>query len=177
MASLTAPILVTVGRRFGMEIPLIGAHLFCFYFGILADDTPPVGLASYAAAALAESKPIPTGIQGFLYDLRTTIIPFMFIFNTKLILHGVHSWHEGVFVFLTAAAAACIFTSAIQGWFLRKNRWYEALLLLASAIMLFNPSILSAAAPGSLAAWWGYATAIGLISCVIILQRVKPRTP
>ena len=64
-------------------VPLMAAHLFCFYFGILADDTPPVGLAAYAAAAIAKSPPIPTGIQGFMYDIRTAILPFMFIFNQR----------------------------------------------------------------------------------------------
>ena len=91
MASLTAPIIVEIGAKYGLAIPLIAAHLFCFYFGILADDTPPVGLASYAAAAIAGSEPIPTGIQGFLYDLRTVIIPFMFVFNTDLLLYEINN--------------------------------------------------------------------------------------
>ena len=77
MASLTAPIIVEVGSLYDFIIPLMAAHLFCFYFGILADDTPPVGLAAYAASAIAESEPIPTGIQGFLYDIRTSCIAFM----------------------------------------------------------------------------------------------------
>ena len=92
MASLTAPIIVQVGGLYDLVIPLMAAHLFCFYFGILADDTPPVGLAAYAASAIAESDPIPTGIQGFLYDIRTSCIAFMFVFNPDLILHGINSW-------------------------------------------------------------------------------------
>ena len=86
MASLTAKALVMVGAQNDFIVPLMAAHLFCFYFGILADDTPPVGLAAYAAAAIAKSSPIPTGIQGFMYDIRTAILPFMFIFNADLIL-------------------------------------------------------------------------------------------
>ena len=88
VATLTAPVIVAIGEGFGYDIPLIAVHMFVFFFGILADDTPPVGLAAYAAAAIARTDPIKTGIQGFLYDIRTAILPFMFIFNTKLLLIG-----------------------------------------------------------------------------------------
>lgn len=142
MASLTAPIIVTVGGNFNFVIPLMAAHLFCFYFGILADDTPPVGLASYAAAAIARSNPIPTGIQGFLYDLRTAIIPFMFVFNSDLILHEITSWPQGIMIFLMAVVAAFAFTSIVQGWFIIKNRWYEIPALLLATLLLFHPSAL-----------------------------------
>ncbi len=81
-------------------VPLMAAHLYCFYFGILADDTPPVGLAAYAAAAIARSPPVPTGIQGFMYDIRTAILPLMFIFNSDLILHNIDSWPLGILIFV-----------------------------------------------------------------------------
>jgi TRAP-type uncharacterized transport system fused permease subunit len=70
-------------------VPLIAVHLFVFYFGILADDTPPVGLAAYAAAAISGGDPIKTGVQGFAYDIRTALLPFLFIFNTELLLIDV----------------------------------------------------------------------------------------
>ncbi len=143
MASLTAPIIVTVGVSYNYFIPLMAAHLFCFYFGILADDTPPVGLASYAAAAIANSEPIPTGIQGFLYDLRTAIIPFMFIFNSDLILYKINSWSLGILIFSMGILAAFCFTSAVQGWFITKNRWYEVPVLLLATLLLFNPGALN----------------------------------
>jgi len=169
MASLTAPILVEVGVKYGIEIPLMAAHLFCFYFGILADDTPPVGLASYAAAAIAESEPIPTGIQGFLYDLRTTIIPFMFIFNTELILFGVSSWIQGIWIFLTAILAACLFTSVLQGRLLRTNRWYEVPFILIASLLLFNPGLIESFAPKAV----GYGIGLFLFGLVVVSQRVK----
>jgi TRAP-type uncharacterized transport system fused permease subunit len=168
MASLTAPILVEVGAKYGLVIPLMAAHLFCFYFGILADDTPPVGLASYAAAAIAESEPIPTGIQGFLYDLRTTIIPFIFIFNTELILFGVNSWMHGIWIFIMAAIGACLFTSVLQGRLLRPNRWYEVPFILSASLLLFNPGIIKAFAPKAA----GYGLGLVLFGTVIMSQRV-----
>lgn len=86
MASLTAPVILGLSGDLGYLVPAIAAHLFVFYFGILADDTPPVGMAAYAAAGIAKSDPIKTGIQGFAYDIRTAILPFMFFFNSKLLL-------------------------------------------------------------------------------------------
>ncbi len=141
MASLTAPIIVEVGQSNNFIVPLMAAHLFCFYFGMLADDTPPVGLASYAAAAIAGSEPIPTGIQGFLYDIRTTIIAYMFIFNPDLILHNINSWPLAILIFIMAVLGAWAFSSATQGWVIGKNAWYEIILLLGACLFLFQPQI------------------------------------
>ncbi len=92
VSTLMAPVIVTLGAQSGLIVPLIAVHLFVFYFGILADDTPPVGLAAFAAAAIARSDPIKTGIQGFTYDIRTAILPFMFIFNTELLLIDIQGY-------------------------------------------------------------------------------------
>ena len=139
MASLTAPAIVTIAGFQDFAVPLMAAHLFCFYFGILADDTPPVGLAAYTAAAIAKSPPIPTGIQGFLYDIRTAILPFMFIFNTDLILHNVDSWLQGGLIFVAACVGGFAFASATQGWFVSKNRWYEIPLFLCVTFVMLRP--------------------------------------
>ena len=89
VSSLMAPVILSVGQDAGLIVPLIAIHMFVFYFGILADDTPPVGLAAYAAAAISQGDPIKTGVQGFAYDIRTAALPFMFIFNTDLLLYGI----------------------------------------------------------------------------------------
>jgi len=139
MASLTAPIIVQVGALYNFVIPIMAAHLFCFYFGILADDTPPVGLAAYAASAIAESDPIPTGIQGFLYDIRTSVIAFMFVFNPDLILHDIYNWPHGLLIFIMALIGMSAFENFAQGWCLTKNRLYEIPFFLAAAYILFHP--------------------------------------
>jgi TRAP transporter 4TM/12TM fusion protein len=139
MASLTAPIIVEVGALYGFVIPIMSAHLFCFYFGILADDTPPVGLAAYAASAIAQSKPIPTGIQGFLYDIRTSVIAFLFVLNPELILHGIDSWPHALMIFAMALIAISAFECAAQGWCITKNRWYEVPFFLLASFILFHP--------------------------------------
>ncbi|QTA80705.1 TRAP C4-dicarboxylate transport system permease [Desulfonema limicola] len=139
MASLTAPIIVNVGGAYGYVIPIMAAHLFCFYFGILADDTPPVGLAAYAASAIADSEPIPTGIQGFLYDIRTSVIAFMFVFNPELILHNINSWPHALLIFGMALIGMSCFECFAQGWCLTRNKWYDIPFFLAASFILFNP--------------------------------------
>jgi TRAP transporter 4TM/12TM fusion protein len=139
MAALTAPIIVEVGAANGFIVPLMAAHLFCFYFGILADDTPPVGLAAYAAAAIAKSPPIPTGIQGFLYDIRTAMIAVMFIFNHDLILHNINSWGLAILIFVMACIGNFAFAGATQGWFTHKNVWYEIPFFLLVAFIMMQP--------------------------------------
>jgi len=139
MASLTAPAIVTIAEWQGFAVPLIAAHLFCFYFGILADDTPPVGLAAYAAAAIARSEPIPTGLQGFMYDIRTAILPFMFIFNHDLLLWNIDSWGLALLIFIMTCLGAFAFAGATQGWFAWRNRWWDVPLLLLVTAMMFRP--------------------------------------
>ena len=138
VSSLLAPVVVALGQQNGLIVPLIAVHLFVFYFGIMADVTPPVGLASFAAAAVSKGDPIKTGITAFYYSLRTAALPFLFIFNTDLLLIDVGLWH-GVLVFLVATAAMLIFAAGTQGYFLVRSRWYESVLLLLVAFTLFRP--------------------------------------
>ncbi|UIJ40482.1 TRAP transporter permease [Vibrio kanaloae] len=139
VSTLMAPVIVTLGAAHGLIIPLIAVHLFVFYFGILADDTPPVGLAAFAAAAIAKSDPIRTGIQGFTYDIRTAILPFMFIFNTQLLLMGIDSWWHLALTILSSVTAVLIFAAATQGWWFTKNKWWETILLLVLTFSFFRP--------------------------------------
>ncbi|WP_299685687.1 TRAP transporter permease [uncultured Vibrio sp.] len=139
VSTLMAPVIVTLGAAHGLIIPLIAVHLFVFYFGILADDTPPVGLAAFAAAAIAKSDPIRTGIQGFTYDIRTAILPFMFIFNTQLLLMGIESWWHLALTIFSSVTAVLIFAAATQGWWFTKNKWWESVLLIVLTFSLFRP--------------------------------------
>ena len=138
VSALLAPVIVTLGQQNGLIVPLIAVHLFVFYFGIMADVTPPVGLASFAAAAVSGGDPIKTGVIAFFYSLRTAALPFLFIFNTELLLIDV-TWGQGIFVFIIATIAMLLFAAATQGWFLAKNRIYETVALLLIAFTLFRP--------------------------------------
>ena len=138
VSSLMAPVIVMVGAQNGLIVPLVAVHLFVFYFGILADDTPPVGLAAYAAAAISKGDPIRTGIQGFSYDIRTAILPFMFIFNTSILLIDV-TLIEGIIVFLTMTVGMLAFCSATQRFIFTKTQFWEVLILLIVAFTFFRP--------------------------------------
>ncbi|MEH6446257.1 MAG: TRAP transporter permease [Oceanospirillaceae bacterium] len=138
VSSLLAPVVVSLGQESGLIVPLIAVHLFVFYFGIMADVTPPVGLASFAAAAVSGGDPMRTGFVAFGYSLRTAVLPFLFIFNTDLLLINVN-WLEGLQVFIIATVAILVFTAATQGFFITRNRWYESALMLLIAFSLFRP--------------------------------------
>ncbi|MCD1625572.1 MAG: TRAP transporter permease [Paracoccaceae bacterium] len=138
VSALLAPVIVTLGQQNGLIVPLIAVHLFVFYFGIMADVTPPVGLASFAAAAVSGGDPIKTGGVAFFYSLRTAALPFLFIFNTELLLINV-TWVQGIFVFVVATVAMLLFAAATQGWFITRNRIYESAILLLVAFSLFRP--------------------------------------
>ncbi len=138
VSSLMAPVIVSVGASQGLIVPLIAVHLFVFYFGILADDTPPVGLAAFAAAAISGGDPIRTGVQGFAYDIRTALLPFMFLFNTELLLIDVGPF-KAVFIFVVAVVAMMLFAAATQGYFFTRNRIWETAALLLIAFTLFRP--------------------------------------
>ena len=138
VSSLMAPVIVSVGAQSGLIVPLVAVHLFVFYFGILADDTPPVGLAAFAAAAISGGDPIKTGVQGFMYDIRTALLPFLFIFNTDLLLIDV-SFGKAILVFIVAVIAMMLFAAATQGFFFVKSKWWETVALLLVAFTLFRP--------------------------------------
>ena len=139
VASLMATVLVDVGNASGFIFPLIAVHLFVFYFGLMADVTPPVGLASYAAAAISGGDPLRTGVQAFWYSLRTGILPIVFLFNSELLLIGIESLWHGLMVIVTSLIGILVFTSATQGWFVNKLRWYEIIIFLMISISLLYP--------------------------------------
>ena len=139
VAALMANVIVEIGGASGIILPLIAVHLYVFYFGLMADVTPPVGLAAYAAAAISRADPIKTGVQAFYYEIRTAILPMVFIFNPELLLIGVRSIWHGLLIFTVSLIAIFSFTSAAQGWLLTRLRWYEIILLLLVTISMFRP--------------------------------------
>jgi TRAP transporter 4TM/12TM fusion protein len=139
VSTLMAPVVVELGAQSGLIVPLIAVHLFVFYFGLMADVTPPVGLASFAAAAIAKHDPIQTGVTAFFYSMRTAILPFLFIFNTQLLLIGLDGPLHLLMTVGTAVIAMLVFAAATQGYFFARSRWYESLVLLLVCFTLFRP--------------------------------------
>jgi TRAP transporter 4TM/12TM fusion protein len=139
VASLLAGVVVELGSAAGLVIPLIAVHLYVFFFGLLADSTPPVCLAAFAASAISGASPLKTGVQAFLYDIRTAILPVVFIFNPTLLLIGVDSVWHGLLVFAMSLLAILAFASLTQHWMLVRNRLWESALLAVAILMLFRP--------------------------------------
>lgn len=142
VASLLAGVVVELGEAAGLVLPLIAVHLFVFYYGLLADSTPPVCLAAFAASAISRADPLKTGVQSFLYDIRTGILPFVFIFNTELLLIGVDSVWHALMVFIAALVAIFAFGSVTQGWYIVKVKLYESILLIVAIVALFRPGLI-----------------------------------
>lgn len=139
VATLMAPVVVALAAEGGLLVPLIAVHMFVFYFGLMADVTPPVGLATFAASAISGADPARTGVQAFLYSVRTIILPFIFIFNPQLLLIGIENAFHLVLTIVGAAVAMLAFAAGAMGWFLVRNRWYETAALLLVAFILFRP--------------------------------------
>ena len=139
VASLMAMVLVDVGNASGFIFPIIAVHLFVFYFGLMADVTPPVGLASYAAAGISGGDPLRTGVQAFWYSLRTGILPIVFLFNHELLLIGVDNIWHALIVIITSLVGILVFTAATQRWFFSKLRWYEIIIFLVISISFLSP--------------------------------------
>src|SRR5690554_2135885 len=139
VSALMAPVIVMLGQQQGLVLPLIAVHLFVFYFGIMADVTPPVGLASFAAAAVSRGDPLQTGVQAFYYSLRTVALPFIFIFNYQLLLIGIEGPFQLAIIVISALLAMLVFAAATQSYFYTRSRIYESIALLLVAFTLFRP--------------------------------------
>ena len=139
VSTLMAPVVVELGAQSGLIVPLIAVHMFVFYFGLMADVTPPVGLASFAAAAIAKSDPIKTGVTAFFYSMRTAILPFLFIFNTQLLMIGLDGPFHLILTVASATIAMLVFAAATQGYFVVRSKWYESAAMLLVAFTLFRP--------------------------------------
>ena len=191
VSSLVAPVILFLAHKNGFLIPAIAVHLFVFYFGILADDTPPVGIAAYAAAGIAKANPVIVGVQGFFYDLRTTILPFAFVFNNKLLLiESVNPsapndpksivWItnpvEISLIFTTALVGMFAFSSAMQGYFLTRINLLERFLLLLVAPLVMVPNICAQHISFISSEYVSYVYGIGLYALIFVFQKIKSKS-
>jgi TRAP transporter 4TM/12TM fusion protein len=161
MASLVVPVVLGLSEKAGYPVPPVAAHMFVFYFGIMADSTPPVALAAYAASAIARSDFWKTAVQGFVYELRTALLAYMFFFNPKLLLLGVASWGEGLGIFLTALLGMTAFSASLVGFLHKPTNLLERAFLMAAALTLVVPGLLTD------------LLGLGLFGLVYLVQRVR----
>jgi len=138
MATIMAPAL----KAMNPDVPVIAIHLFVFYFGILADGTPPVCVAAYAAAGIAGSDPLKTGVNAFKLDMRTFLLPFMFITAPEMLLINT-TFVEAAWIFISASIGMYALAASMQGFLLTDLKWYERIILFASAVALVKPGLMT----------------------------------
>jgi TRAP transporter 4TM/12TM fusion protein len=142
MATITAPMVIRAGSAAGIEVPLMAAHMFVFYFGIVADITPPVALAAYAGAAIAKSDPIKTGVTATRLAITAFIIPYIFVFNPAMLF--INTTPLGVVqIVVSSCVGMFALASGIEGYMLRKVALPWRLAAIASGLLLINPGLVS----------------------------------
>ena len=134
LATIAAPAIQSFG------VPQLAAHLFIMYFGILADLTPPVALAAYAAAGIARAEPNATGFMAVKLAFAGFLIPYIFCYNPALLMIGADTW-EIVFIVCTAAVGIAALSFASVGYWLRNLYFWERLILVGAAITLITPGL------------------------------------
>ena len=137
MASMVAPILMR-----SLSLPVLAAHMFVFYFGIVADITPPVALAAYAGSAIAKSNPMKTGITATRLAITAFIVPYIFAFSPEMLIVGSDKpWYEIVLLVITALVGIFIISAGMEGFMMRKMTIVERILALAGGLCMIIPGI------------------------------------
>ncbi len=139
VSTLMVPVLEYTINKNGMYVPTMALHLFVFYFGLMADVTPPIGLASYAAAAVAKANTLKTSTKAFSYNMRTMTLPFIFVFNPQILLYGITSITEFIILLVSSLIGVCMISASTQGYFLIRSKIYESIILLFVGISLLYP--------------------------------------
>lgn len=136
MATITAPILIKMG------IPMLAAHMFVFYFGIVADITPPVALAAYAGSAIAKSNPLKTGVTATRLAITAFIVPYIFAYSPEmLIVTSDAPWYEIVLLVITAICGIYIVSAGMEGYWLKAMPWWQRILAIAGGLCMVIPGI------------------------------------
>ncbi len=134
MAATCAPILIAMG------VPAIAAHLFVFYFGIVADLTPPVALAAYAGAAIAQANPMKTAVTATKLAIGAFIIPYIFALNPAMLLIDTAIF-DVILICVTSIVGMFAVAAGIEGWFLHKMPWWQRIISAAGGLMLIYPGL------------------------------------
>ncbi len=159
MASMVAPILMR-----SLTLPVLAAHMFVFYFGIVADITPPVALAAYAGSAIAKSNPLKTGVTATRLAITAFIVPYIFAFSPEMLIIGSDKpWYEIVLLCITALCGIYIISAGMEGYMFKNMSWFERMLALAGGLCMVIPGIVTD------------AVGIALIILVVIIQKLSAK--
>ncbi len=155
MASMVAPILMR-----SLDIPVLAAHMFVFYFGIVADITPPVALAAYAGSAIAKSNPMKTGVTATRLAITAFIVPYIFAFSPEMLIIGADKpWYEIVLLVITAVIGIFMVSAGMEGYLLKNMPWWQRVMALAGGLCMVIPGIATD------------AVGVALIVILLLLQK------
>ena len=157
MATITAPILIKMG------IPVLAAHMFVFYFGIVADITPPVALAAYAGAAIAKCNPLKTGVNATRLAITAFIVPYIFAYSPEMLFIGVEHWYDVALICVTAVIGILGVSAGMEGYMYVKCPWWQRVLLLGGGLLCIIPGAVTDIA--------GFA----LIAVVFVIQKLTEK--
>jgi len=142
MATIAAPMIIRAGAEIGIVVPLLAAHMFVFYFGIVADITPPVALAAYAGAAIAKSNPIKTALIATKLAIATFILPFIIVLSPAILLGYYESTPlEIIKIIITSLIGMASIAVGIQGYMLKKVGAFWRLLAFGAGILMLYPGL------------------------------------
>ena len=159
MASMVAPILMR-----SLSLPVLAAHMFVFYFGIVADITPPVALAAYAGSAIAKSNPLKTGVTATRLAITAFIVPYIFAFSPEMLIVGSDKpWYEIVLLVVTALCGIYILSAGMEGYMFKHMSWVERILALAGGLCMIIPGV---ATDG---------IGLALIVLVVLIQKITSK--
>ncbi len=151
MAATCAPILTQMG------VPALAAHFFVFYFGIVADLTPPVALAAYAGAAIAQANPMKTAFTATKLAIGAFIVPYVFALNPAMLFINTTAW-EVVLICVTSLVGIFAVSAALEGYFLHHMPWYQRVISAIGGLLLIYPGVVTD------------VIGVGLVAVVLILQ-------
>ena len=157
MASTCAPILIKMG------IPVVAAHFFVFYFGIVADITPPVALAAYAGSAIAKSDPMKTGLNATKLAIAAFIVPYIFAYSPALLFENISGWWEVTQICISALLGIFGIAAALNGHLYKKVPWFFRLLLVAGGLGMMIPGTLTDVA------------GLALVAVVVVVQYLSAK--
>ena len=157
MAATCAPILVQMG------VPMIAAHFFVFYFGIVADLTPPVALAAYAGAAIAQANPMKTALNSTKLAIGAFIVPFVFALNPAMLFIDTNVW-EIILIAITSLVGMFGVAAALEGYLLCRMPWYQRILSAAGGLLLIYPGLVTD------------LVGLGLVAAVVAMQFIQKKS-
>ncbi len=155
-STIAAPIILQLG------VPALAAHMFAFYFGIIADVTPPVALAAFAGAGIARSNPLMTGVSAFKLAIAAFIIPYIFVMSPSMLMIDT-TFVQVLTIIATSVLGMTGVAAAVSGYFVDTTKWYERIIFFAGGILMIDPNLMTD------------VVGLALLTVAFVIQKLRVR--